>query len=260
MTRPWSETTPSRSAPACGGSATTIGSTPGSPSRSASASLSMSDSARARSSPWPSALGLREVCGIDADVWDIAAAMGRGRRSGVGTAAFHDGRLRRRRRPQEGADRPRGGADRRVAPRFSRRLALPRGDPRRGPRPQRTQRRGGLRSPGAVGADLGRDLQDHAAQADAGARRARHRRVRPRLDCRGPQDRRVLLGGAGRRLRRRRDQRRHRCAAERRRLRGGTELLGAGGLRPRAREATWGGPKWRFGSPWRRRASARRSS
>jgi len=31
------------------------------------------------------------VCGIDADVWDIAVLMGRGRRSGVGTAAFQTG-------------------------------------------------------------------------------------------------------------------------------------------------------------------------
>jgi beta-ribofuranosylaminobenzene 5'-phosphate synthase len=31
------------------------------------------------------------VCGIDADVRDVAAAMGRGRRSGVGTAAFQAG-------------------------------------------------------------------------------------------------------------------------------------------------------------------------
>jgi beta-ribofuranosylaminobenzene 5'-phosphate synthase len=38
-------------------------------------------------------LGLATVCGIDADVWDIAAAMGRGRRSGVGTAAFQTGGL-----------------------------------------------------------------------------------------------------------------------------------------------------------------------
>lgn len=36
-------------------------------------------------------LGLAMVCGIDADVWDVAAAMGRGRRSGVGTAAFQTG-------------------------------------------------------------------------------------------------------------------------------------------------------------------------
>ena len=36
-------------------------------------------------------LGLAAVCGIDADVWDIAAAMGRGRRSGIGTAAFQTG-------------------------------------------------------------------------------------------------------------------------------------------------------------------------
>jgi beta-RFAP synthase len=31
------------------------------------------------------------VCGIDANVWDVAAAMGRGRRSGIGTAAFQTG-------------------------------------------------------------------------------------------------------------------------------------------------------------------------
>jgi beta-RFAP synthase len=36
-------------------------------------------------------LGLAMVCGIDADVWDVAAAMGRGRRSGIGTAAFQMG-------------------------------------------------------------------------------------------------------------------------------------------------------------------------
>ena len=36
-------------------------------------------------------LGLATVCGIDADVWDIAAAMSRGRRSGIGTAAFQTG-------------------------------------------------------------------------------------------------------------------------------------------------------------------------
>jgi beta-ribofuranosylaminobenzene 5'-phosphate synthase len=36
-------------------------------------------------------LGLATVCGIDAGVWDIAAAMGRGRRSGIGTAAFQAG-------------------------------------------------------------------------------------------------------------------------------------------------------------------------
>lgn len=36
-------------------------------------------------------LGLATVCGIDADVRDVAAAMGRGRRSGVGTAAFRSG-------------------------------------------------------------------------------------------------------------------------------------------------------------------------
>ena len=36
-------------------------------------------------------LGLATVCGIDADVRDVAAAMGRGRRSGVGTAAFQAG-------------------------------------------------------------------------------------------------------------------------------------------------------------------------
>jgi beta-ribofuranosylaminobenzene 5'-phosphate synthase len=36
-------------------------------------------------------LGLAAVCGIDADVWDVAAAMGRGRRSGVGTATFQTG-------------------------------------------------------------------------------------------------------------------------------------------------------------------------
>jgi beta-RFAP synthase len=36
-------------------------------------------------------LGLAMVCGIDADVWDIAVLMGRGRRSGVGTAAFQTG-------------------------------------------------------------------------------------------------------------------------------------------------------------------------
>ena len=36
-------------------------------------------------------LGLARVCGIDADVWDVATAMGRGRRSGVGTAAFQAG-------------------------------------------------------------------------------------------------------------------------------------------------------------------------
>jgi beta-ribofuranosylaminobenzene 5'-phosphate synthase len=36
-------------------------------------------------------LGLAMVCGIDADVWDIATAMGRGRRSGIGTAAFQTG-------------------------------------------------------------------------------------------------------------------------------------------------------------------------
>ena len=36
-------------------------------------------------------LGLARICGIDADVWDVAAAMGRGRRSGVGTATFQMG-------------------------------------------------------------------------------------------------------------------------------------------------------------------------
>ena len=36
-------------------------------------------------------LGLAMVCGIDADVRDVAVAMGRGRRSGVGTAAFRTG-------------------------------------------------------------------------------------------------------------------------------------------------------------------------
>jgi len=36
-------------------------------------------------------MGLAAICGIDADVWDIAAAVGRGRRSGVGTAAFQAG-------------------------------------------------------------------------------------------------------------------------------------------------------------------------
>ncbi len=36
-------------------------------------------------------LGLARVCGIDADVWEVATAMGRGRRSGVGTAAFQAG-------------------------------------------------------------------------------------------------------------------------------------------------------------------------
>ncbi|HEY5387117.1 MAG TPA: beta-ribofuranosylaminobenzene 5'-phosphate synthase family protein, partial [Thermoleophilia bacterium] len=36
-------------------------------------------------------LGLAMVCGIDVDVWDVAVAMGRARRSGVGTAAFQSG-------------------------------------------------------------------------------------------------------------------------------------------------------------------------
>ena len=36
-------------------------------------------------------LGLAKVCGIDADVREVAVAMGRGRRSGVGTAAFQAG-------------------------------------------------------------------------------------------------------------------------------------------------------------------------
>ncbi len=38
-------------------------------------------------------LGLAVVCGIDVDVRDLAVAMGRGRRSGVGTAAFQMGGL-----------------------------------------------------------------------------------------------------------------------------------------------------------------------
>ena len=36
-------------------------------------------------------IGLATVCGIDADVRDVAAVMGRGRRSGAGIAAFHAG-------------------------------------------------------------------------------------------------------------------------------------------------------------------------
>ncbi len=181
-------------------------------------------------------LGLAMVCGIDANVWDVASAMGRGRRSGIGTAAFQTGGFVVDAGHKRGGIRSGRGADGGVAPRSSRRLALCRGRSRRGRRSERAQRRGGLRSVGAVGADLRGDQQDHAAQTDAGPRRARHRGVRPRLDCGGPQDRRVLLGCAGRHIRRGGDQRGRRCSAARRRLRGGTEFLGAGGLWPRARE------------------------
>ncbi len=38
-------------------------------------------------------LGLARVCGVDASVWDIAMAMGRCRRSAIGTAAFQAGGL-----------------------------------------------------------------------------------------------------------------------------------------------------------------------
>ena len=70
----------------------------------------------------------------------------------------------------------------------------------------------------------------------------------------------VLLGCAGRHLQRRGDQRGRRCPAERRGLRGGTELLGAGGLRPRARDGMWAGSRRRSGIPggrWQRSAGLR---
>jgi beta-ribofuranosylaminobenzene 5'-phosphate synthase len=55
-------------------------------------------------------LGLAKVCGIDADVWDVATAMGRGRRSGVGAAAFQSGGF------IVDAGHRKGGAGREAAP------------------------------------------------------------------------------------------------------------------------------------------------
>ena len=69
-------------------------------------------------------VGLAAVCGIDADVREIASALRRGRRSGIGIAAFRAGGFvidagsRRQRR------RSRRRADRRVAPRLPRGLVL----------------------------------------------------------------------------------------------------------------------------------------
>ena len=104
-------------------------------------------------------LGLATVCGIDADVWDVAAAMGRGRRSGVGTATFQTGGF------VIDAGHRKGRSGRDAAPTvvwrrdLSRRLDVYRGRSSRGQRPQWAQRRGGLRNVGAVGADLRGDCR-----------------------------------------------------------------------------------------------------
>ena len=63
----------------------------GSPSRSARASRSTSASARARSSLWPSAWAWPRSAASTPTCGTVAAAMGRGRRSGIGMAAFQAG-------------------------------------------------------------------------------------------------------------------------------------------------------------------------
>ena len=90
---------------------------------------------------------------------------GHGQRAPLGhrNGDVPDGRLPHRRRTQEGAVWPGRDADGRVAPRFPGGLALCRGRSRLAWRSQWAQRRGGLWSIGAVGADLRGGVQDHSA-------------------------------------------------------------------------------------------------
>ena len=205
-------------------------------------------------------LGMATVCGIDADVWDVAAAMGRGRRSGVGTAAFQAGGF------VVDAGHKKGRAGREAAPTVVWRRDFPADwrfvvvvpDAVRGLSGRSEEGVFGALAPSVrISEEVCRITQlrlmpalvEHDIEEFGRALTAVDRKTGAYFSRR-----------ARRCLQRRRDDGGHRCAAAAPAPTGRDRAPGGRPSTASCTSGTWGRSTWRSGSPWPATAQERRSS